>query len=334
MMRTKVGKPMIDLIKLCYAADRPLLLVGPHGVGKSEGAKAAADELGIGFISRDLSLMEPPDLVGLPKLDGGVTRYYPPAFLPTAGEGLLLMEELNRCPVYMRAPCLTLLTMRAVGDYRLPAGWLPAAAINPSEGDYEVDDLDPALRSRFVQVEVEADQQEWLAWARSGGVHPAVLDYVASDAEIFSSPESNPRAWAYVSAVLHAEAKAQPSQDTLRAAVVGLVGEQRGAAFLGFLKQRLRPLSADEVLSGYGGHRSSLQGWLRAGRLDLARGTLLAVLKSLQARHNYEAARDDRTSWKNLRSFLVDLPGDLRAEAERFFDERNYPRPQAKRRGA
>src|SRR5262249_49111750 len=109
MVKVKVGKPLIELIKLCYRSRRPPLLEGPHGIGKSESLEEAARDLRVRFISRDLSLMEPPDLVGLPRADGKVTQFLPPSFLPNDGEGILVFEELNRCPSYMRAPCLQLL---------------------------------------------------------------------------------------------------------------------------------------------------------------------------------------------------------------------------------
>src|SRR5262249_17559966 len=125
MAKVSVGAALTPLVKLCYTANRPLLLIGPHGVGKSEVLQAAAHELKIDFITRDLSLMEPPDLIGLPTMKGGVTRYCRPSFLPTSGQGLIVFEELNRCATYMRAPCLQLLTARCLNDYRLPEGWLP-----------------------------------------------------------------------------------------------------------------------------------------------------------------------------------------------------------------
>jgi MoxR-like ATPase len=332
MMRVKVGRPLIELVKLCYEAGRPPLLVGRPGAGKSEILKAAADELKIAFLSRDLSLMEPTDLVGLPRLRGGVTRYFPPAFLPTRGKGLLVFEELNRCPAYMRAPCLQLLTARCLNDYTLPTSWLPAAAINPAGEDYDVSDLGAALCSRFVQVEVEPDSEEWLAWARAHGVHSGVTDYVAADPSALSGPGGSPRAWAYVSDVLQAAERARPGRDSLLAAVAGLVGDKRAAAFLRFLDERVRPLTADEVLASYPSHRPQLRRWARAGQLDLVRGSLLAVQKSLQSRHNYDAVKARRASWASLAAFLRDLPGDLREQAEAFFSERGYSLPPDSRR--
>ena len=61
------GDLAIRLIQQCVDANQPLLLSGPHGIGKTELFKAAAERLGIGYISRDLSLMEPTDLVGMPR---------------------------------------------------------------------------------------------------------------------------------------------------------------------------------------------------------------------------------------------------------------------------
>ena len=186
------GTPTIELMKLCYAAKQPVLLCGRHGIGKSELLERAAAELKIKYISRDLSLMESVDLTGLPKAIGEVTKYVPPAFLPTSGSGLLVFEELNRCDRYVRTPCLQLLTARCLNDYQLPEGWLPVAAINPADEDYEVFELDGAMLSRFVQVRVVPDQAEWLEWAADNGIHQAVLDYIRKDPTVFESPESNP----------------------------------------------------------------------------------------------------------------------------------------------
>jgi MoxR-like ATPase len=51
-----VGPQVIELIKRAYASGTPLLLEGPHGVGKSELVTQAASELGIDVIVRDLTV--------------------------------------------------------------------------------------------------------------------------------------------------------------------------------------------------------------------------------------------------------------------------------------
>ena len=139
------------------------------GVGKSSLFEDAAKRLGIGLIVRDLSLMEPVDLIGIPKVGpDGRTIYAPPAFLPTEGEGLFVLEELNRAPRYVQVPALQLLTARRLNDFVFPAKWLPCAAINDGD-EYQVDLLDPALLSRFLKARIEPDVVEWIAWARGPG---------------------------------------------------------------------------------------------------------------------------------------------------------------------
>jgi hypothetical protein len=117
-----------------------------------------------------------------------------------------------------------------------------------------------------------------------------------------------------------------PPGDVLWGSVAGVVGDRRAAAFRRYLQDRVRPLTADEVLSSYPRHRPELQEWTRDGHLDLVRGSLLAVLKVLQQRQQYESARRP-PAWSNLAAFLSDLPGDLHEEAEKFFRERDYTVP-------
>lgn len=329
MDTVKAGKPFRDVIKLCVAADRPLLAIGGHGIGKSEQFEQVAKELKIGFICLDLSLMEPVDLVGLPKAKGSSTIYLPPAFLPRSGRGLLVFEELNRCERFMRAPCLQLLTTRTLNDYTLPPGWLPVAAVNPSGDGYEVSEMDRALLSRFAQFHVVPDQEEWLAWARHSDIHPAVIDYVESDSTVFNTPDSSPRSWHYVSTALQAAEKEETSRAALRAVVLGLVDNTRGAAFLRTLKKTDRPLTAKEVLGAYQEkHRGKLRRWIKQGHLDLVESTLLTIQKFLQPKAAYEDVRNGGKLWNNLGRFLDDLPGDLHASLIRFFVERSYKIPK------
>lgn len=335
METIKAGQPVIELMTLCYKANRSTLFEGPHGVGKSELLKQAADVLGIDFIVRDLSLMEPPDLVGIPRMNGKTTKYLPPEFLPTRGKGILCFEELNRAEKYMRAPCLQLLTERTLNDYCLPDGWLPVAAINPAEGEliYEVTDLDPALLSRFVRVALIPDQVEWLEWARRNGIHTAVMDYVAQDPSVFDHPDSNPRAWKYVSDVVTTHETMSSDTASLRAAVAGLVGDQRAGAFLRSLTHSDRPIKTDDLLAAYTTqYQLVVRGWIKAGKLDLVKTTLLSLRKYLQPKRDYEEVKAASRKWANLARFLYDLPGDMLEEAKSFFDERGYSLPRRPRK--
>ena len=197
-----VGPRLEAVLTLAYRARRAVLLEGATGIGKSEIVQLVAQKLGIATTVIDLSLLEPPDLIGLPVITAGRTDYALPRVLPTEGSGVLMLEELNRAERYIQQPALQLLTARKLHDYVLPEGWVCFAAINPESGDYQVTPLDRALRARFLNVSVRAERTSWLAWALQKNIHPAIVELCRGHDRIFD--DVPPRSWTYASQILQA----------------------------------------------------------------------------------------------------------------------------------
>lgn len=328
MRSVKAGKPLIDFIRLCYVANRPTLLIGKHGIGKSEITEKATKELGINYICRDLSLMEPPDLVGLPKMEHNVTRYFPPEFLPIDGKGILAFEELNRCPTYMRAPCLQLLTARMLNDYKLPPDWLPVASINPSDDKYDVHELDPALLSRFVKVQVIPDRNEWLSWAKANFLHQSVISYIEREAKIFN--DTSPRDWTAVSSLLKASETIKTNKLTLQAAIAGQVGRERASAFDAFLKGGPAVPPFQDVLGNFQTYKTKVQEWMKAGRVDIFDDYIYSIKVLLQNEDNYKTFKNSNSLWTGLGEFLKMIPPDLKEDLLTFMGSRYYELPNTK----
>jgi hypothetical protein len=195
-----VGNRIQRVLELAYRARLAVLLEGPTGIGKSEIIRQTAKDLGIDIIVLDLSLLEPPDLVGLPIIESARTRYATPHILPQTGAGILLLEELNRAESMIQQPALQLLTARTLHDYMLPEAWSVVAAINPENEDYQVNALDPALRARFLNLKLCANRENWLAWAHTNGVHPSIISLAMQHDRLFD--DVCPRSWKYVSDLL------------------------------------------------------------------------------------------------------------------------------------
>lgn len=311
-MKVKAGQNVIDAIKLAYYAGKPVLLEGVHGVGKSQLIEEAAKALGIGFIVRDLSLMEPPDLIGLPESKDGRTSYAPPSFLPDNGTGLLAFEELNRSDKYMMAPCLQLLTAGTLNDYTLPKGWLCIAAINPSSDGYDTNELDPALVSRFIRIEVEADVKTWVTWAENNGVHYSVIKFVSQTPDIFVASDSNPRSWTYVSDVLKAyEQQRMDDENLLTVTVAGLVGESLSIAFVQSSLRDEDTIAAESILKSYHKFRPMVKNWVSKKRIDLLNSTAHGVMIALQNIDTVAKVKTSALSTGNLEAFITDLPAEI-----------------------
>ena len=208
-----VGPRLEKVLTVAYRARRAVLLEGPTGVGKSEIVRRVAELLGIETTVLDLSLLEPPDLVGLPIVRDGRTEYALPHVLPRDGAGILLLEELNRAERYIQQPALQLLSARRLHEYELPAGWVCVATINPQTADYHVTALDKALRARFLQVSVRADRASWLAWAQTRNIHPGVVALAHAHERMLD--DVPPRTWTYASELLQAFTPAELEDGTL-----------------------------------------------------------------------------------------------------------------------
>jgi energy-coupling factor transporter ATP-binding protein EcfA2 len=313
-MAISIGSDIIDMISIAYQAKQPVLLVGGTGLGKSEILQQAADEFELDYIMRDLSLMEPADLVGMPIIVSGRTHFAPPSFLPTGGRGLLVLEELNRAQPYMLAPTLELLTARRLNDYVLPPGWLPVAAINPARDGYTgTRQLDAALEARFMRIEVKADKQQWLAWAGQHDIHPQVIGFVQWMPDVFEAIESNPRAWTAVSSVLKELESAKVGKEMQMNCISGLVSDKMATAFLAFLVQGGMQLPETTVLLDcYPDYRELIK--KISAKNDTAQ--LNKMVKSVMltiTNPNEQRSAEQRRRWcKHLNLLAKDLPAEFR----------------------
>ncbi|WP_322638269.1 MULTISPECIES: AAA family ATPase [unclassified Nostoc] len=78
------------------------MIWGPPGIGKSSIVGQIAQENDIDFVDVRLSQLAPTDLRGLPVAEDGISKWYPPEFLPRDGKGILFINELNMAPPAMQ----------------------------------------------------------------------------------------------------------------------------------------------------------------------------------------------------------------------------------------
>lgn len=320
-----IGERAAAVLALAYRGNRSVLLEGPTGIGKSELVHQVARALGVGFAVLDLSLLEPPDLVGLPVIVDGRTAYATPSSLPVAGRGILLLEELNRADRSVQQPALQLLTARRLHEYELPAGWVPFAAVNPEDGEYQVTPLDPALRSRFLVLKVRADVRSWRAWAANAGVHPVVRKLAASHDDLFDLVP--PRTWTYASDTLHALTAADRENSVL---FHDALGGYLPPVWVKRLKDELDretevndPTDAEVqlLLSRY--HKdAALQAKLRAdrdgGHTDRFHQLAKRLLDFLDGPELLRMLDTGTFDPDALDAVLADMPGDHRASAQKI----------------
>ena len=226
---------ILDVARQC---DLPVLLNGQHGIGKSEFLVEYARKRGIKAMVLDLSLLDATDLTGIPYIKDEKTHFAPPHLLPdsnTTDEVILILEELNRCDRSVRQPCLQLLTSRKLNTYVLPPKCFLVACVNPYGEDYEVDEFDPALLSRFLQVSVYADVSAWLKWAKANDILPSMIDFIDTFPQAFD--RLPPRTWTYASHLLSKALEQHWTMDELPDLLNPLLGDLASKSLLRHLSK-------------------------------------------------------------------------------------------------
>ena len=310
-MQYSISSHLSRTLDVARSGDLPVLLVGKHGIGKSEFLEDYAHKKGLTLTILDLSLLEPTDLTGIPVIHQHKTHYAPPALLPD-GESteahMIVLEELNRCDLSLRQPCLQLLTARQLNNYRLPRNCFLVACMNPSEDGYDVDDLDPALLSRFLRLPIKADVSSWITWAEHNHVHSSVITFVEGFPNAFETIP--PRTWVYLSTLLIRMQEQGWSLEEGRPIMESMIGEIPSSVFYEFMKSQgwnKKSVRATDIIRAPLSHIDYIETLVRDHRMDVL-SFLATDMQHALKNHSMTTIQHE-----HLKQLLDRFPSDLSA---------------------
>lgn len=242
---------------LAVAIRRPVMVWGQPGIGKSALVEAFARDLGLECVSLLGSQLAPEDLIGVPQVAGGKSRFCPPAMIARDEPYCLFLDEINGASHDIQRAFYSLIHERRVGDYRLPAGSIVIAAGNRLQDAAIVRPLSSALINRMVHVQLRASFPDWLAWAQGADIHPLVVDYLQARPDHLSvappkteEPFSTPRSWHMLSDALRGHAAADPGLAAVERSARGCLTASHAERFVGFAKQVRMRFDVHRLLKG------------------------------------------------------------------------------------
>lgn len=284
------------------------MIWGSPGIGKSSIVAQLSSEHKIDFVDVRLSQLAPTDLRGLPVAEDGISKWYPPEFLPRDGQGILFLDELNMAPPAMQGVAQQLILDRRVGSYTVPEGWFVWAAGNRKEDRASVFDMPSPLANRFLHLQVEADFDSFKTYAIDAGVHEQIIAFLSFRSTLLHKVDPlqpawpSPRSWVMASALHSAELDIAPA-----------IGVGAAAEFSAFTTLYQTLPSLTPILDGMGDNIP----FPTEPSAQYATAIGLTV-RSLDATSAYNAfiwlSRVATTEWVQL--FIVDLCRVMRSKKQ------------------
>ncbi|MCK5727082.1 MAG: AAA family ATPase [Thiotrichaceae bacterium] len=242
---------------LNVAPIRPIFIWGAPGIGKSSLVEQFAFEVGLDCVSLLGSQLAPEDIIGVPQIIDGKSRFCPPTMIAREKPFCLFLDELNACSQEVQKAFYSLINDRRIGEYELPEGSIVIGAGNRAEDAAIVKPMSSALVNRMIHVSLRADSRSWLKWAEKSCLHELVISYIKlrpdhlwSKPPKHEEPFSTPRSWHMFSDCLLAYPKKELNEKAIQQLSSGLLTPRHAQQFIGYYKQHQYAYSINSILKG------------------------------------------------------------------------------------
>ena len=299
-----------SIISHILTAKYPVLIRGRHGIGKSELVYQTAKDLGLPVVERRASQMTEGDLLGLPKVEKGITKWLAPEWLDTACTKpvVLFLDEVDRATMEVRQGIFELCDSRKIAGHTLHPDTVIFAAVNGGEhgAQYQVGEMDPAELDRYTVFDVEPTIEDWLVWAKDNVVSE-IWDFINQNhnhLEHNDDYEPNKvypsrRSWVRLSQALAAFEEIEHGP-ILYHLTTSFVGFEAAVAFNDFIQNYERQVTVEQIVND--------------GRIDLTEKWKInehnALIEKLKAKNLFDDKLED-DQLQNIANYFVTLPSEI-----------------------
>jgi len=260
-------------------------VVGESGIGKTTSIMDMAKEHNLDFVKLNLAQIEElGDLVGFPikqfqmwkDQDGkkvgkwidevavndysklgfqttGKSRmsYSAPEWIADKKEGgVLLLDDWNRADMRFIQACMELIDRQTYISWTLPKDWHIILTANPDNGDYMVNSMDTAQKTRYITANLKFDINVWARWAEENGMDTRCINFLLMHPELVTQ-ETNARSISTFFNSISSISDFESNLPLIQMIGEGSVGNEFASLFTTFINNKLDKLvTPKEIIFG------------------------------------------------------------------------------------
>ena len=212
--------------------------------------------------------------------------------------GILLLDDWNRADTRFIQAVMELIDRQSYISWTLPKDWHIILTANPDNGDYMVNSVDSAQKTRYVTANLKFDVDVWAQWAEGAGIDTRCINFLLLHPELVTQ-ETNARS---ITTFFNAISSFDSFEDNLSMIQMigeGSVGDAFASMFTTFINNKLDKLVTPKDLLTHD-NEAYILGELRGciGKDDTYRADIASTLATRLGNFSVVYSQDNTVGQK------------------------------------
>ncbi len=212
--------------------------------------------------------------------------------------GILLLDDWNRADVRFIQAVMELIDRQTYISWKLPKDWHIILTANPDNGDYMVNSIDSAQKTRYITANLQFDVDVWARWAEGAGIDTRCINFLLLNPELVTQ-ETNARS---ITTFFNGISSFESFEDNLAMIQMigeGSVGDAFASMFTTFINNKLDKLVTPKDLLTHD-NESYILGELTGclGKDDTYRADIASTLATRLANYSVVYSKENTITSK------------------------------------
>jgi len=212
--------------------------------------------------------------------------------------GILLLDDWNRADVRFIQAVMELVDRQTYISWSLPKDWHIMLTANPDNGDYMVNSIDTAQKTRYITANLKFDVDVWARWAEEAGIDTRCINFLLLNPELVTKETNSRSITTFFNAISSFE-DFEKSLSMIQMIGEGSVGDTFASMFTTFINNKLDKLVTPVDLLTHDNEQYIL-GELRSclGKDDNYRADIASTLATRLANYAVVYSKESKVTQK------------------------------------